>query len=334
MSPGINTLVIGVGYFGWHHARILSELNATGISTLPAIDKLIVTRTKLDRAKAVAESIRNSSSCSVKDVIGAEVGNAQQLVSVLKEYRPLLTSITARDKITGDSIHAEYTLHALKYGAVLCEKPFSHATGDGSSLQYFDDLYAFENAKLFGLELPLAVVTREIMKDQNLRGIIMHARRLEFYWEAWDRGENRIIDDLVLHPWSLIPRTLKPEIRWVDNQGTSAEVFIHLFKQGIGSRILCKMSLKIGPGVRGLMVDNLAIGIKSEAGLIHLIKLNQPLEDTVEAGKDAMNGAVLLTVDNPLQQHIISALRHQPIVDLAQAYESQLFLEALHGYKG
>ena len=82
------------------------------------------------------------------------------------------------------------------------------------------------------------------------------------------------------------------------------------------------------------MVDDLAIGIKSDAALIHLIKLNQPLEDTAEAGKDAMNGAVLLTVDNPLQQHIIAALHHQPIVGLARAYESQLFLEALHGYKG
>ena len=333
MTPGINALVIGVGYFGRHHARILSELNAAGISTLPVIDQLIVTRTKLDRAKAVAESIRNSSRCSVKDVIGAEVGNTQQLVSVLEQYQPLFTSITARDKMTGDSIHAEYTLHALKYGAVLCEKPFSHATGDGSSLGYFEDLYAFENAKLFGLELPLAVVTREMMKAPKITESIKHARRLEFYWEAWDRGENKIIDDLVLHPWSLIPRTLKPEIRRVDNQGTSAEVFMHLVNQEIGSHIPCKTILKIGPGVRGLMVDDLAIGIKSDAALIHLIKLDQPLKDIAEAGKDAMKGTVLLTVDNPLQQHIIAALRHQPIVGLAKAYESQLFLEALHGYK-
>jgi hypothetical protein len=106
-----------------------------------------------------------------------------------------------------------------------------------------------------------------------------------------------------------------------------------LVNQEIGSRIPCKMTLKIGPGVRGLMVDDLAIGIKSNEALIHLIKLDQPLEDIAEAGKDVMRGAVLLTVDNPLQQHIIATLRHQPIVGLAQTYESQLFLEALHGYK-
>ena len=333
MLSGINALVIGVGYFGRHHARILSELNAKGISHIPFIEKLIVTRTQLDRAKAVADSIQNSSSCSVKDVIGAEVGNTKQLVSVLERYRPLFTSISARDKKTGDSIHAEYTLHALKYGGVLCEKPFSHAIGDGSSLQIFDNLYAFENTKFFGLELPMAVVARDMMNDRNLKGMMMHARRLEFYWEAWDRGENRIIDDLVLHPWSLIPRTFKSEIQRVDDRGTSADLFINLSDRKTGSRIPCKMTLRTGPGVRGLMVDDLAIGIKSDASLTQVIKLNRPLEQVAKTGTQFLNGKVMFAVDNPLEQNIVAGLCCQPIVGLRQAYESQLFLEAVHGYK-
>ncbi len=79
MLSGINALVIGVGYFGRHHARILSELNARGLATLPVIEKLIVTRTRLDRAKAAAAAIRNSISCSVNTVIGLRRTHESQL---------------------------------------------------------------------------------------------------------------------------------------------------------------------------------------------------------------------------------------------------------------
>ncbi|MGD2269579.1 MAG: hypothetical protein PVI06_04200 [Desulfobacterales bacterium] len=97
MLSRINAVVIGVGYFGRHHARILSMLNAKGISSVTIIDKLIVTRTELCRASAVAASIAKSSSSKVKEVIGAEVGNMQQLLSSLEKYRPAFISIAARN---------------------------------------------------------------------------------------------------------------------------------------------------------------------------------------------------------------------------------------------
>ncbi len=334
MLSGINALVVGAGYFGRHHARIISELNAKNLPKIPFIEKLIVTRTTLDRAKEVVQSIRSSSGCSVRDVIGAEVGNWQQLAGVLEKYRPAFTSITARDKITGDSIHSEYTVHALKYGTVLCEKPFSHACGDGSSLRHFNELYGCENAKFFGFELPLAVVSRKMTKDRKLRRAIRQARRFEFYWEAWDRGENRIIEDLVLHPWSLIPQTFKTEIRRVDDRGTRADLLINLFDRQTERDLSCKIILKIGPGFRGLMVDDLAIAIKNKASLIQLINLNQPLERAAKTGIETRKGKVILEVDNPLEQNILAVLRRQPIVGLRRTYESQLFLEALHGYQG
>lgn len=332
MLSGINALVIGVGYFGRHHARILAALNAKDIPTIPVIENLIVTRTRHDRAESVAASIRNSSSCSVKAVIGAAVGNAPQLVSVLKQYRPGLTIITARDKRIGDSIHAEYTIHALKYGAVLCEKPFSHASGDGSSLRYFDDLCTFENARFFGLELPLAVVSRDMMNDPNLRRIIRQARRLEFYWEAWDRGENNIIDDLALHPWSLLPPTVNTNIQKVEDCGQSARILINLYNQQTGRGLPCVMTLTVGPGFRGLMVDDVTIGIKSDASRIQLIRLNQPLEKAAKTASKLPTGKIVLEVDNPLEQNIVAALCRRPIVGLRRTYESQLFLEDLHGY--
>ena len=330
---GINVLVIGVGYFGRHHARILSELNAKGIAALPVIEKLIVTRTRLDRAKAAAAAIRNSISCSVNMVIGAEVGNVRQLISVLEQYHPGFTSITARDKERGDSIHADYTIQALKYGAVLCEKPFSHAGGDGSSLRYFHELQTCRNAKLFALELPLAVVARDILKDRHLGKTMMQADCLEFYWEAWDRGEKKIIDDLVLHPWSLIPATFTVEIRRVDDRGTGADLSLDLYNRQTKRNLPCKITLNTGAGFRGLRIDDMVIGFKSEASGIQLIKLNQPLNKAAKSGIQNLNGQVILAVDNPLEQNIVAALCHRPIFGLRRTHESQLFLETLRGYR-
>jgi len=330
---GINVLVIGVGYFGRHHARILSELNARSPATLPVIEKLIVTRTRLDRAKATAAEIRNSISCSVKTVIGAEVGNMRQLISVLEQYHPGFTSITARDKEQGDSIHADYSIQALKYGAVLCEKPFSHASGDGSSLRYIDALQGCRNAELFGLELPLAVVARDILKDPHLGKIMMQADRLEFYWEAWDRGKKKIIDDLGLHPWSLIPASFMVKICQVEDRGTGADLFLELYDRQTQRKRSCKITLNIGAGFRGLQFDDMVIGFKKAASRIQLIKLDQPLDKAAKRGIKSLNGQVMLTVDNPLEQNIVAALCHRPIVGLRRTQESQLFLERLHGYR-
>jgi hypothetical protein len=331
---GINALVIGVGYFGRYHARILSELNARGLGTLPVIEKLIVTRTRLDRAKATAAAIKNSINCSVKTVIGAEVGNMRQLISVLEKYHPGFTSITARDKERGDSIHADYAGQTLKYGAVLCEKPFHHASGDGTSLRYINELQTFRNAKLFGLELPLAVVARDILKDRHLGKNMMQADRLEFYWEAWDRSDKKIIDDLVLHPWSLIPATFRVEIRQVDDRGKGADLFLQLYNQQTKRHLPCKITLGIGAGFRGMQVDDMAIGFKSEASGIQLIKLNQPLNKAAKSGIENLNGQVILTVNNPLEQNIVEALSHRPIIGFRRTQESQYFLETLHGYRG
>ena len=48
---------------------------------------------------------------------------------------------------------------------------------------------------------------------------------------------------------------------------------------------------------------------------------------------EPVEGDDLLRVKNPLEQHIVAALRHNPIIDLSRAYESQLFLEQIRGYR-
>ena len=95
----------------------------------------------------------------------------------------------------------------------------------------------------------------------------------------------------------------------------------------------CKITLNIGTGFRGLQVDDMVIGFKSEASGIQLIKLNQPLNQAAKTGIKNLNGQVILAVDNPLEQNIVAALCHRPIIGLRRTHESQLFMETLRGYR-
>jgi len=179
----ISALVLGAGNFGRHYARILSQLNAKDVPGIPRINKLIVTRTRQESALGLAADIRSSSDCSVSEVIGEKVRNREDAVDLMEKHRPQFIGIAARDRVIGDTIHAAYTSAALNYGIVLCEKPFSNATGDGSSLGYFDDLAGRERAEYFGLELPLAVLMRDLQRNQYFRDLFKNPANLEFHWE-------------------------------------------------------------------------------------------------------------------------------------------------------
>ena len=333
MRSGINALVIGAGGFGRHYARILSRLNHEEIPGIPAINKLMVTRTCGQSARALADSIGNHENCRVKAVVGLEVNSAEQLQGLLGQHKPEFIAIAARDRQLGDEIHAVYTRTALQYGAVLCEKPFSNAVGDGSSLEYFKALFSHANRDLFGLDLPYSIVFQEIMNHQKLRNIFLNARHFEFFWEAMVTLKGYIINDLALHPWSLIPESYRiesPEVRAAEN---TAQINLQLFNTRTGTPATCKMTLREGGNFRGIRVDNYSIAVKDDGGLITLIEMNQPLEDALRFGSDAGYGDVLMTIDNPLKQHIISVFRKDPLVKLKRAYDSQLFLEMLHGYR-
>lgn len=332
MEPQINAIVIGAGGFGKHYARILSQLNGEGLSGIPLINKLIVTRTRLEGAKDLAAAIRNHEACSVGEVIGAEVNDPRQLVELLGKYEPGFVGIAARDKAIGDEIHAVYAHHSIKYGSVLCEKPFSNATGDGSSLRYFDELFSHENRALFGLELPLAVVMENIKKNKPLREMFVNARRFEFHWETISTPKNYIINDLSLHPWSLIPESYRIESVEKDDRGSIARINLQLFDPATGRRATCEMTLREGGSFRGMKLDGRSIAVKILGGLIKLIELDHPLEGADQAGAAVRYGDILLEVHNPLEQNIIAVLRRDPLINLERTYNSQLFLERLHGF--
>lgn len=331
MKSKINALVIGAGNFGQYYAQIISRLNNKELS-IPSIDKLIITRTQLKRAQELASDLRKHDDCNVNDVVAAEVRCTNELIEVLKKYQPEFIGITARDKVIGDTIHAIYSANALKHGAVLCEKPFANASGDGSSLKHLTELFNYEKSDLFGLELPFAVVMRDLMQKKDLLEFFMNAKRIEFYWETMSSVKNNIIDALAIHPWSLIPEEYKIESVKVEDRGLMAQIFMHLYNKETCGNTKCKINLKAGGKFRGVMIDNYVIAISTKGSMIKLIELNKPIEEAANEGEKALYGKVLLELDNPLKQNIIAVLKNKPIVSLRKTYDSQLFLERLHGF--
>jgi len=331
MKSKINALVIGAGNFGQYYARIISKLNNEKLS-IPLIDKLIITRTQLKRAQELVSLLRKNADCNVNDIIAAEVSGTNELIEVLEKYQPEFIGITARDKVIGDTIHAVYSAYALKYGAVLCEKPFANASGDGSSLNHLTDLFNYEKSDLFGLELPFAVIMRDLMQKKDLLELFMNAKSIEFYWETMSSVKNNIIDALAIHPWSLIPEVYKIESVKVEDRELKAQITLQLYNDKTCKNTICKINLKAGGNFRGIMIDNYAVAISTKGPLIKLIELNKPIEDAANEGEKALYGKVLLELDNPLKQNIIAVLKNKPIVSLKKTYDSQLFLERLHGY--
>ena len=332
LKPGINALVVGAGRFGKHYAKILSRLNNENRPGIPYIDRLIITKTRLHRARDFADSLQEAGDCSVNEVIPAEAGHPDQLTDLLLKYKPQFTGIVALDKDIGDTIHAVYTAQALRYGAVLCEKPFGNAVGDGSSLAYFDDLPGYDNAALFGLELPMAVVMRDMMQSRELGSLLTKARHFEFRWETTVSSGGDIINDLALHPWSFIPEHYTIRSADVDDRTASADVTLHLYNEISGLDATCKMVLRAGGTFRGMSIDGHAVVFRSEGTTLKLMETNTPLEAAAKSGGPGCSGPALLMVDNPLKQNILAVLRKNPLVKLKRAYASQLFLEMLQGY--
>jgi hypothetical protein len=332
MTSEISAIVIGTGAFGIHYARILSRLNSRRLSDVPRIGRLIVTRTEIERAGKLAESIRAGRRCSVGEVIGEKISCAEDARKVLEQYQPSFVCITARDKELGDDIHVSYASLALRYGSVLCEKPFSHATGVGASLKPFNDLFRSRNANLFGLELPFAVVSELMWESGKFRKLLMRSGRLRFHWERPNPSDIPVVDDLALHPWSLIPREYRVETLSIEGGRTRAEINMDLCHRHTREHISCGIVLGQGGRFRGFAVGEAVIGIKSQETLVRLVQLREPLEVSARKGEKALWDDILLEVDNPLEQNIIACLRGQPKVGLRRAYESQAFMERLYGY--
>jgi len=110
------------------------------------------------------------------------------------------------------------------------------------------------------------------------------------------------------------------------------EITAHLSNDHSARETACRITLKQEGRFRGFMIDNHAFGIRRKGTSTQLFRLNEPLDKAAKLGEGAF-GDVLLEVENPLEQTIISALKGEPVTGLQRTYESQLFLERLHGHR-
>ncbi len=204
MTKPITVLIVGAGRFGANYVKVLSQIAAQRKPPLPPIGHLVVSRTAGPAAQALAAQIAAQAQCPIDKVTGVEISNIQQLEEVIDQHAPVLTFIKARDATIGDDIHAPYALTALNHSAVLCEKPFGQARGDSATLTTAARLTAHPQAARFGLELPMAVVAIAMAADAYLNSLLSQAGAIEFLWQRANQHAE-LINDLALHPWSLLP---------------------------------------------------------------------------------------------------------------------------------
>lgn len=336
MNLPLTVMIVGAGRFGQNYLNILSKDNTQLPTPLPRIDALVLSRTTLLSARHMAETIAAAPTCAVKQVVGVEIANEEQLHDALKRHAPQLICITARDAALGDAIHARYAKQALDFGAVLCEKPFSSANGDDFSLAELKTLASHPNATQFGLELPMAVLGRAMAKDAKLQQQWQQAEKIMFLWEKIGHDSECVgdlVNDLAIHPWSLLPPSWQTSVEAV--QMSQRHIDITLGLNPDQTRLPakpCLIRLATGGQFRGFCLDKSAFQIRFEKGQLQLHELSIPWQAVI-SGEIEPNAAVpAISVDNPLRYHIRAALAGKPFVDVQRTYQSQQFLEQVQAY--
>ncbi len=331
-ETGITALLIGAGAFGKHYVRILSRLNAKKIPNIPVIKTLVLTRTDLNRARESAEGVMADPRNAADEIVGVKAADIDDVKILLEQHRPQFIAVAARDPVLGDSIHVRYVKAAAPYGNVLCEKPFANATGDGSSLAVLKDLIdqgPMENAA--ALELPYAAVRRRMTEIPFFRNLFDSPKHIVFRWEAGRKIKKGLIDDLILHPWSLLPEGRIAHRMEVEDSGSRARIRMRVGSPGLQTGFSCEIRLASGRGFRGMTIDGAHIGFLSLGTGVEAVLLDEPFPET-QPYPERPSGKTILRVENPLEQNIIAVLQNQPLTGLKEVYESQLFLETAHGY--
>lgn len=327
----ITALLLGAGNFGKHYARILSRINNFKLAGIPRIGTLVLTKTDEEGACGFAAGICEDPDCATERVVGEKCSSKEHVSDLLEKYKPGFIAIAARDKARGDSIHSAYSRLALRYGAVLCEKPFENATGDGASQKMFDDMFGWRNAGLFGIELPMAVIAREIGKTGDLWKRFANAENFEFHWQT-ERPGNDIVNNLALHPWSLIPEHFTIETARTEHRKNGAFVRLEMTNARTKKPASCTITLEGNGSFRGVALDGRALRVDSDGTEVNLLELNVSMAEALNQPSDSLKGKMLLKVENPLEKNIVAVLRGEPVSGLRRTCESQRFLEMLHGF--
>ncbi|MEJ2040226.1 MAG: hypothetical protein P8X55_15040 [Desulfosarcinaceae bacterium] len=327
----MTTLIVGAGRFAGNYLKVMAEWNRmadTGACS-PVFTPLIITRTSLEKARAAAQKVRLAHGDSFGAVLAEEVKDGPQLKTVLDTHRPGLICITARDREQGDRIHAEYSRLALDAGMVLCEKPFSSARGDGRSLVPLKTLLHHPHAGRFGMHLPMAVARRALQQHERLGPMLEGADQLHFIWQKQNTGGD-LIDDLAVHPWSLIPDAASVRIEGISPTPQGIRLAFRRKSSAAAGNPAGSMLLQTGGGFRGMLLDGMVLQFDFSAGALHVLELEASWPDLLSGKLCPCGGVEVLEIENPLRQHLRSLLMGRPIVDMQEALSSQRYLESAH----
>ena len=331
---GITVIQIGTGRFGRHYSRILASLNGANIPDIPRIDTLVITKTDATEAEATAAVLLKEHQATLPNVIGAKVACNEDLSSLIGRHPPDLTCIVATDKRLGNDIHANYSEIALKMGGVLCEKPFSDARGDGASLALLDKLYRLPNSGQFGLELPLVIAREQLLSKDTISKSFLNTNKLNFHWGSINSSKTDLIENLAVHPWSLIPDYFKVEhIKLVGEHEKAVTIQEKLKNTLTQKKVEVFFTLSCENNFRGLETDDLTMVFRTNGSVLDIVPLPCPMKEAIHTGIVYDSLPVLDTIHSPITQHIIAVMKGSPIVGLEKTRQSQLFLEMLKGYR-
>jgi hypothetical protein len=292
------------------------------------VKRLVLTRTRREPARHLAEQILSNPACTVPEIIGIPVADPQDLAAATKRFSPDLTCITATDPEMGDAIHWIYAETALRHGGggLLCEKPLCPTTGDGQSLSAVRRLRRAGGSGRFGLELPMGVVRRRMETDADLGSRLKAARRLSFFWSTTNRRRADLIDTLALHPWSLIPEPLSPERLECRFGSGRMNIAGRLRNLKTGAFVALEMTLCDGGNRRTMTIDESLFTFFSRGPTVSILaEEGDPQRETAGAR---------LTVDNPLRRNIAASLDGAPVTGLLRTEAAQRFLEMAKGWPG
>lgn len=331
-SPG-TVLIVGVGRFGRNYVTALAHL-ARNQTPLPyPIKRVIITRRSARSASDLVQQLQSRIDPLGFELIGQQIQNENQLAQVLKQQRPCLTCITARDPIIGDAIHALYTATAALHGPVLCEKPYSTAQGNGRSLSMLEGLLARRDL-IVGMELPMAVVRHAMEAHLGLKTLFSEAREIVFDWCKQSPGPIDLITELFLHPWSLIPSEYSLTLKAVHNGKRQATVraFLKRSKHPLSKPIPCLFRFQTGSQQRTLRIDQRQFAFDYRNNQLYVSILDLAVGNHRQ-GIPTPPETSSIAVANPLAQHLLAMLQKRPIVNLNQIHNAQMILEQLFGYQ-
>lgn len=327
-----NRVVVGAGKYGINYARILAQN--------PSTDYLAITRTTEDSARSLAEQLSLENGTKTH-IIGRKVRDIRELEYVITSFKPDFVGIASKDKEQGDFIHEGHVRTTLQHPCkpfVLCDKPFSTASGDGASLSYLR--YVITNPDLssrFDLQLPIATIMRATMQDPEFAERFLSARDFGVYWGVHKPEKRDAINNLAPHAWCVPSQGYSAEVENTEiiNNGQSARITTRLYNQE-REGIPCTMDLRYDQNLRGFRIEDYTIVIQTEGNTNRVLHVTKSLDELADQGsiKEGEIVRTLAVVENPLKINIESALAREVVNGIQKIYASQLFLERVMGYKG